>query len=91
MRQKYFLQPATPDKGSFANSLKRSTNTKTCKHITFLQNTKKFPLCKNNNIGHTMHNLQDADYFGQYLRGDRSSSVTSNTRALILGTKHSYF
>lgn len=36
-----------------------------------------------------MHDPQDADYFGQLL--EWGQQVTSNNRALILGTKYSYF
>lgn len=64
---KYFLWPTTRDKRPFANPLKHSTNANTCKHLKYLQNTKRFPLCKNNNIGSKMHDLQDADYFGLLL------------------------
>lgn len=63
-------------------------NTRKC--TKFLQNTKRSSLCKNNDVGSKMHDPQDADYFGQLL-GTRGQQVTSNNRALILGTKYSYF
>lgn len=54
-----------------------------------LQNTKRFSLCKNNNVGPKMHDPQDADYCGQLLEWEQQ--VMSDNRALILGTKYSYF
>lgn len=62
-------------------------NTRKC--TKFLQNTKRSSLCKNNDVGSKMHDPQDADYFGQLL--EWGQQVTSNNRALILGTKYSYF
>lgn len=62
-------------------------NTRKC--TKFLQNTKRLSLCKTNNVGSKMHDPQDADYFGQLL--EWGQQVTSNNRALILGTKYSYF
>lgn len=62
-------------------------NTRKC--TKFLQNTKRSSLCKNSNVGSKMHDPQDADYFGQLL--EWGQQVTSNNRALILGTKYSYF
>lgn len=60
-----------------------------CKCTKFLQNTKRFSLCKNNNVGSKMYDPQDADYFGQLL--EWGQQVMNNNRALILGTKYSYF
>lgn len=60
-----------------------------CKWSKFLLNTKRFSLCQNNNLGSKMHDLQDADYFGQLL--EWGQQVMSNNGALILGTKYSYF